>query len=128
MSERCGWILPDGTFVTCAPWQHLQKAREIEFVIHARVKYEALHLSWDDPEGELLRKALADLGLVKVNDALIDADSINYQQLKKLQALFDLDEPRREIQFVGRLNLRMEVRLFLKLKNPDRLNMLASMA
>lgn len=127
MSQRCGWILPDGTFVSCAPWQHLQSARELPFVVEARTRHSSLNANWDDGEGELLRKALGEIGLVKVHDILIDVESLNLSQLKTLQALFELDEPRKEIQFVGKVTLKMEVRLFLKLKSPDRLNMLASM-
>lgn len=127
MIQKSGWILPDGSFVECEPWLHLQTAKTISFVIEMKNSHIGLQDTWDDTEGELLRKSLGDIGLVKVNNELVDAHYINNTQLKVLQQLYDLAPPEKEIVFVGKISLRLPVRLFLKLKNPDRLNMLADM-
>lgn len=127
MKKRCGWVLIDGSFVHCEPWKHLETARALPWVLEQRSRVVTLDENWNDPDGEALRKALADIGLVKVDNMLIDVDFMNNSQLRTLQSLFELDEPRSEIQFVGKISIRMEVRIFLKMKSSDRLNMLAGM-
>lgn len=67
------------------------------------------------------------MGLIKVCYNLIDADSINLRQLKVLQDLYKMHQPATDLEFIGGIRLRMELRLFLKLRSAERLNALAAM-
>lgn len=118
----CGWILPDGAIVACPHWQHLETAKSIPFVLLQKEKSSALQKCWDLGDEELFRRSLANIGLVKVHDNLIDADEFNLQQLLVLQKIFEWAHPDLDIDIVGRIQLKIPVRLFLKIKNPDRLN------
>lgn len=120
----CGWILPDGTTVACEHWFHLETAKQLPFVLAKRETTPCLQQNWDDREGEDLRRCLAGIGLVKVHENLVDADEINLTQLVKLQKIYEWADPNLDIDIVGRIQLKIPARLFLKIRNPDRLNAL----
>ncbi len=119
-----GWILPNGSWHECLPWEHIKTAKTISFIIENKDNNLKLKTFWDHPDDELLRAELANIGMIKVCYTFIDADNINDAQLIQLQKLaqyFPLDE---EIEFIGKIKLKIQVRLFLKIKDPNRLNKL----
>ena len=125
MSHRVsGWILPDGTWLPCNPWEHIRAAKQIHFLIEEKEKHLELARTWADPDEEKLRTCLASMGFVKVCYHLVDADGFNNRQLRQLQELYSLLSPDDEIEFIGRIQLRLPVRLLLKLKDAERLNAL----
>ena len=121
-----GWILPCGHWEECMPWEHIRVAKELEWVQSQRPAYPELHANWDDPDDEKLRVCLAGIGLVKVCYQLVDADSLNGRQLKKLQELYALSPLEEDVEFIGRIKVKLQVRILLKLRDPERLNMLGT--
>lgn len=117
-----GWIFPCGKWLDCMPWEHIKIAKSYPYIIEAKDKNERLQSLWDHPDEELLRVELAKIGMIKVCYYLIDADFINLSQLKKLQDLYALSPLDEEIEFIGRIKLKLQVRIFLKIKDPERLN------
>lgn len=127
MSNRVsGWILPDGTWVECMPWEHIRVAKDIAWVQQQRTASSELEAHWDDPDDEKIRGSLARLGLVKVCYHLVDADSLTNRQLKRLQESYALMPPDEEIEFIGRIRVKMQVRILLKLRDSERLNTLGT--
>jgi hypothetical protein len=120
-----GWILPEGSWHECRPWEHLEFAKSLERVILERPKNKLLNETWDAPDDEQIREALAQIGLIKVCYHLIDADFVNPRQLRMLQQVYGFHSLACEIEFIGKIKARMELRLFMKLRDPDRLNTLA---
>lgn len=121
-----GWILPDGAWVECKPWEHIKAAKELQWLQAQKMAHTELHTLWHDPDEEKLRVCLARHGLIKVCYHLVDADEFNNRQLRCLQSLYSLMPLDEDIEFIGRIRLKMQVRLFLKLKDADRLNTLGS--
>ncbi|WP_148697908.1 hypothetical protein [Silvanigrella aquatica] len=119
-----GWVLPCGNWINCNPWEHIKKAKEINYIIESKDKNQNLHLLWNHPDDELLRAELAKIGMIKVCYKQIDADSVTPSQLTKLQELFSLCSLDEDIEFIGRIKLKIQVRLFLKIKDVERLNRL----
>lgn len=126
-TDICGWILPDGSWHPCPAWKHVLSAKEIPWVAEQRNKHYSLGNAWEKDDEEGFRRALASMGLVKINKQFVDADFLSNAQLTFMQTLYLECNPDCELEFVGRIVLKMPVRVFLKLKNPERLNMLGSM-
>ncbi|BBH53589.1 hypothetical protein [Fluviispira sanaruensis] len=121
-----GWLFPDGKWMDCNPWEHLKAAKELPFLIEKSKTCNKLQALWQHEDEELLRSELAKIGMIKVCYYLIDADFLNTNQLYKLQELFALSPLDEEIEFIGRIKLKIQVRIFLKIKDPERLNNLFS--
>ena len=119
-----GWLLPNGTWNECLPWEHLKSAKQIPYVIENKENNTILQTYWDHPDEELLRSELGKIGMIKVSYTLIDADFINDLQLSQLQKLTQIFPPEEELEFIGRIKLKIQVRIFLKIKDPQRLNSL----
>jgi hypothetical protein len=119
-----GWLLPCGNWIECKPWEHIKSAKDIPYIIENKNKNTELQTLWDHPDEELLRAELAKIGMVKVCYYLIDADYLTHSQLQKLQDLYTISPLDEEIEFIGRIRIKIQVRLFLKIKDPDRLNKL----
>lgn len=117
-----GWIFPCGKWLDCKPWEHIKEAKGYSYILETKEKNEKLQLLWDNPDEELLRVELAKIGMIKVCYYHIDANYINLPQLKKLQDLYIISPLDEEIEFIGKIRLKLQVRLFLKIKDPDRLN------
>ncbi|KAB8033134.1 hypothetical protein [Fluviispira multicolorata] len=121
-----GWLFPDGKWFECAPWEHLKAAKELPFVVEKAQNCEVLRSLWQHEDEELLRAELAKIGMIKVCYYLVDADHLNNLQLFKLQELFALSALDEDIEFIGRIKIKIQVRIFLKIKDPERLNKLFS--
>lgn len=121
-----GWLLPDATWHPCEPWDHIRAVKQIPWLLEQRSGHYRLDQCWDLEDDEPIRQCLARMGLVKVSYNLVDADSISTAQLRALQDLYRLHEPDTDLEFIGSIRLRLELRAFLKLKSPERLNTLGS--
>ena len=119
-----GWLLPCGKWNECNPWEHIKRAKEYQYVIELKEKNEKLRLFWNNPDDELLRSELAKIGMIKVCYYQIDADNINMNQLKTLQNIYTVCPLDQDIEFIGRIKLKLQIRLLLKIKDPERLNQL----
>ena len=117
-----GWILPDGGWYECRPWEHIQAAKSMSWLQQERTKNLLLDQTWDSSDEEDIREALAQLGMVKVCYHLVDADFISPRQLRMLQQVYGFHSLGLEIEFVGKIRGRMELRLFMKLRDAERLN------
>jgi hypothetical protein len=127
MSHRIsGWILPDGTWHECRPWEHIAAAKSMPWLQEQRLKNSSLDEQWQDPDEEKIRACLASLGMIKVCYHMVDADSFTLRQLKTLQTVYDLIPLESEIEFIGRIRIKIELRMLLKVRDPERLNMLGS--
>jgi hypothetical protein len=125
MSHRVsGWILPDGSWVECRPWEHIRAAKSLPVVSAQRDSDRELDELWSDPDDEKLRSCLARLGLIKVCYHLVDADFITPRQLRMLQQVYGFHSLEDEIEFVGRIRGRVELRVLMKMRDPERLNLL----
>lgn len=121
-SRVSGWILPDGAWVECDPWEHVRTAKRLPLVEERKGVDQELTALWDDPDDEKLRHCLARLGLVKVCYHLIDADTLNARQLRMLQQVYGFHSLDEEIEFIGRIRGRVELRILMKIRDPERLN------
>jgi hypothetical protein len=83
-----------------------------------------LHALWDDPDDERIRHCLARIGLVKVCYHLVDADSLTPRQLRMLQQVYGFHSLEDEIEFIGRIRGKVELRILMKIRDPERLNAL----
>jgi hypothetical protein len=119
-----GWILPDGSWVECHPWEHVRTAKSLPVVLEQRGKDPELVGLWDDPDDEKLRGCLARIGLVKVCYHLVDADTLTPRQLRMLQQVYGFHSLDEEIEFIGRIRGRVELRILMKIRDPERLNTL----
>ncbi|WGL60276.1 hypothetical protein QEJ31_01480 [Pigmentibacter sp. JX0631] len=117
-----GWLLPNGTWSECLPWEHLKSAKNIPYVIENKENNAVLQTYWDHPDEELLRSELGKIGMIKISYTLIDADYINELQLTQLQKLAQIYPLEEELEFIGKIKLKIQVRIFLKIKDPQRLN------
>ena len=66
----------------------------------------------------------ARIGLVKVCYLIVDADFLTPRQLRMLQQVFGFHSLEDEIDFIGRIRGRVELRVLMKIRDPDRLNAL----
>ena len=119
-----GWVLPCGKWLECNPWEHIKEAKSFSYTLESKDLNKALELIWNHPDEELLRAELAKIGMIKVCYYEIDADHINFCQLKKLQELYSISPLDEDIEFIGKIKIKLQVRLFLKIKDPERLNKL----
>ncbi len=119
--------MPDASWHPCEPWEHIVAVKEIPWLLEIKDKHYSLSRCWDLADDEPIRLCLARMGLIKVCYNLIDADFITPEQLVALQELYRLHQPTVDLEFIGGIRLQLELRLFLKLRSPDRLNGLASM-
>lgn len=119
-----GWILPDGEWVECDPWDHIRAAKGLPLTEGLRAKNPQLDELWAHHDDEMLRACLAELGFIKVCYHLVDANELSLRQLKRLQELFAGFDPELELEFIGRIRLKLQVRLLLKIRDPERLNSL----
>jgi hypothetical protein len=119
-----GWILPDGTWFECRPWEHIKVAKSMVWLQTERPKNLLLNETWDHPDEEQIRDALAQLGMVKVCYHMVDADSLSPRQLRMLQQVYGFHNLDSEIEFIGRIRGKIQVRILMKLRDPDRLNTL----
>ena len=127
MSQRVsGWILPDGSWHECEPWEHIKVSKSFSFVIAARLEDRELDSLWDDPDDEKVRHCLARLGLIKVCYRLVDADFMTARQLRMLQQVYGFHSLEDEIEFIGRIRGKLELRILMKIRDPERLNTLAN--
>ncbi|MBX9703599.1 MAG: hypothetical protein K2X39_05550 [Silvanigrellaceae bacterium] len=120
-----GWILPDGSWHECRPWEHIKFAKTLEFVSSLKNENPSFSNIFNDPDEEKIRIEFARQGMVKVCYHYIDADYLNETQLKALQEIYSLAPPDEEIDFVGKIKARIPIRIFLKIKDFGRLNNLS---
>ena len=127
MSQRVsGWILPDGSWHECNPWEHIRVAKSFSFVVAERGRDHELHTFWDDPDDEKIRPCLARLGLIKVCYHLVDADFMTPRQLRMLQQVYGFHPLEDEVEFIGRIRGKVELRILMKVRDPERLNTLGT--
>jgi hypothetical protein len=124
MLRISGWVLPSGEYLQCKPWEHIAFAKCIPWLVEQHASHKKLSELWNEPDTEKLREVLAELGLVKVCYHLIDANFLNMRQLVCLQEIYGVLAPTEDIEFVGRIRVKLPVRIFLKMRCPDRLNSL----
>jgi hypothetical protein len=126
MSVRVsGWILPDGSWLDCYPWEHIRFAKSLPLTLELRETDAELAELWDHLDEERLRSCLARLGFVKVCYHMVDADFLSGRQLRMLQQVYGFHPLETELEFIGRIRGRLELRLLMKMRDPDRLNNLA---
>lgn len=117
--------MPDASWVECKPWEHVALAKSLPEVKQLRASDSELDNLWDLGNDEALRDCLARLGMIKVCYHLVDANHITMRQLIKLQDVHAFSDSSLTIEFIGKIRLKIELRILLKLKNVDRLNQLA---
>ena len=119
-----GWILPDGSWLECRPWEHITFAKSLPWVNEQKSKDPELLMLWDNQDEERLRQCFGRLGMGKVCYHLIDADFLNLRQLRMLQQVYGFFSLEEEVEFIGRIRGKIQLRVFTKIRDPERLNRL----
>lgn len=117
-----GWVFPSGVWFNCKPWEHIKEIKNHPYFNKLKENNKIFKELWNNPDEELLRIELAKIGMIKVCYYHIDANNINHLQLKTLQTLFSITTLDEDIEFIGKIRLKIPIRLFLKIKDPERLN------